>query len=245
MNDVRDVVLLHGWGYSARVWDELAGRLARRFRVHAPDLPGYGSAPPCAPYTLAALAATLARAAPRRCHVVGWSLGGEVALAWAARAPRQVVRLALIATTPCFARRPGWPCATPAPVLAEFGHSLAADRGGTLGRFVGAQGKGDARRRRVAGVLERAVARDASSAVLAAGLAILAAADLRPVVSRLRQPVLVVHGARDRIVSPVAGRRLAGLPPLARFCLLRSCGHAPFVSRPRQVAALLGEFFDG
>jgi pimeloyl-[acyl-carrier protein] methyl ester esterase len=130
-------------------------------------------------------------------------------------------------------------------VLAEFGRSLAADRGGTLGRFVGAQGKGDARRRRVAGVLERAVARDASSAVLAAGLAMLSVADLRPVVSRLRQPILIVHGARDRIVSPVAGRRLAGLPPLARFCLLRSCGHAPFVSRPRQVAALLGEFFDG
>jgi pimeloyl-[acyl-carrier protein] methyl ester esterase len=242
---VRDVVLLHGWGYSSRVWDELAARLARRFRVHVPDLPGYGAAPACSPYTLQALVDAVAGAAPRRCHAVGWSLGGEVALAWAAHAPRQVARLALIATTPCFTRRPGWPCATAANVLSEFGRSLASDREGTMGRFVGAQGKGDARRRQVTTVLQQAVAGEASGAVLAAGLGILAARDLRPVAAVLRQPALVLHGARDRIVPPVAGRRLAGLLPRARFSLLRSCGHAPFVSRPRQVTALLTEFLDG
>ena len=34
MKDVRDVVLLHGWGSGAAVWDELARRLQRRYRVH-------------------------------------------------------------------------------------------------------------------------------------------------------------------------------------------------------------------
>ena len=34
-----DLVLLHGWGLNLRVWDELAGVLARRFRVIAVDLP--------------------------------------------------------------------------------------------------------------------------------------------------------------------------------------------------------------
>ena len=38
----RDLVLLHGWGLNLRVWDELAGALARRFRVIAIDLPGHG-----------------------------------------------------------------------------------------------------------------------------------------------------------------------------------------------------------
>jgi pimeloyl-[acyl-carrier protein] methyl ester esterase len=237
-----DIVLLHGWGCSARVWDELAARLAPRFRVHAPDLPGYGTAPACAPYTLEALADTVARSAPRRCRVAGWSLGGEVALAWARRAPYQVERLALIGTTPCFTSRPGWPCATAPAVLRDFGQRLASDRCDTLARFAAAQAKGDARAQRYAG-LSGLVEGSATDAALSAGLRVLANADLRRELSRVRQPALVLHGARDRIVPPVAGRRLAAALPDARFALLRTCAHAPFLSQPGRVARALREFF--
>ncbi|MCC7484212.1 MAG: alpha/beta fold hydrolase [Burkholderiales bacterium] len=242
---VRDVVLLHGWGYDSAVWRDLAALLAPRLRLHVPDLPGYGAAPACPPGTLAQLARAVARAAPRRCHVVGWSLGGEIALAWALALPRQVARLVLIATTPCFARRPGWPCASAPAALAESARALAADRGGTLGRFVGAQGKGDSRRRHVTDALQRLLAAHAPDPVLAAGLAVLARADLRGDLHRVKQPVLVVHGAHDRIVSPVAGRRLAAMLPDARFHLLRSCAHAPFLSQPARVAALMRGFLRG
>jgi len=241
---VRDVLLLHGWGFSAGVWEDLARRLAPRFRVHTPDLPGYGAMPACAPYTLEAIAGAVARAAPRRCHVVGWSLGGEVALAWARRAPHQVRRLALIATTPCFTSKPGWPCATAPAVLREFGRSLAADRAGTLARFVAAQAKGDARARQFASVLKESSERNTPDSVLAAGLAVLSSADLRRELSRVKQPALVMHGARDRIVPAAAGRRLAAALPEARFELLRACAHAPFLSQPAQTAKLLRAFFD-
>ena len=239
----RDVVLLHGWGFSAQVWSELAARLAPRYRVHAPDLPGYGTAPACSPYTLESMAEAAARAAPRRCHVVGWSLGGEIALAWARRAPRQVRRLALIGATPCFAARPGWPCATPRAVLGEFGRRLADDRAGTMARFVAAQAKGDARGRRFAGTLARASADKTPDSVLAAGLDVLLAADLRGKLGDVGQPALVLHGAHDRIVPPAAARRLAAALPDARFELMRSCAHAPFLSQPGKVAQRLREFF--
>jgi pimeloyl-[acyl-carrier protein] methyl ester esterase len=239
----RDVVLLHGWGFSAGLWCELAARLAPRFRVHAPDLPGYGRAPACSPYTVDKLGEAAARAAPRRCHVVGWSLGGEIALAWARRAPRQVLRLALIGATPCFVARPGWPCATPRAVLREFGRRLAEDRAGTLARFVAAQAKGDARGRRFADALARSSAGAAPDGVLAAGLRALLSADLRGRLHEVTQPVLVLHGARDRIVPPAAGRRLAAALPDARFELMRSCAHAPFLSQPGRVARALEEFF--
>ena len=244
MRKTREVVLLHGWGSSGRVWDEIAPRLGRHFRVHAPDLPGYGPAPAPAPYTLEALAHAVARNAPRRCHVAGWSLGGEIALAWARRAPRQVERLALIGATPCFTTRPGWSCATTPAALRDFGQRLAVDRAGLLARFAAAQAKGDARAQRFAGLLGRIAQGSAVDRVLYAGLGILAGADLRRELARLTQPALVLHGARDRIVPPAAGRRLAAALPDARFVLLRSSAHAPFLSQPARVARALRAFFD-
>jgi len=240
----REVVLLHGWGAGAGIWRELAQRLAPRFRVHAFDLPGYGAELACDPYTLDALADNIARRAPPRCCTVGWSLGGEVALAWARRAPRQVRRLALIGATPSFTRRPGWPCATAPAVLEEFGNLLVADRAGTLARFSGVQARGDARARRVAGVLRRFNESSTPIGALMAGLGILSSADLRRELRRVKQPALVLHGARDRVVPVAAGRRLAEALPWSRFALMRACSHAPFLSQPARVARLLREFFD-
>lgn len=241
---VRDLVLLHGWGAGAGIWRDLAQRLAPRFRVHALDLPGYGAMPAREPYTLDMLADGIARRAPRRCGVIGWSLGGQVALAWALRAPRQVRRLALIGTTPSFTRRPGWPCATAPAVLEEFGNLLTADRAGTLSRFSGVQARGDARARRVAGALRRFNESDTPIGTLLSGLAILSGADQRRDLRRIRQPALALHGARDRVVPAAAGRRLAAALPRSRFALLRACAHAPFLSQPARVALLLRKFFD-
>lgn len=242
----RDVVLLHGWGLTAGIWEDLAARLAPRFRVHVPDLPGHGATPAREPYTLEAMADAVARAAPRRCHVAGWSLGGQVALVWARRAARQVERLALIATTPCFARRADWTGAVPTAVLREFAHALTADYAGTLRRFAMLQALGDARARQVVTVLKRYLPRRSASAVraLGDGLTILLDTDLRGTLAAVTQPVLVLHGARDRLAPATAGRRLAAVLPDARFILMRGCAHAPFLSQPARVAQALREFFD-
>ena len=44
-----DLVLLHGWGMNADVWDETAEQLSQQFRVHSVDLPGHGRSPACTP----------------------------------------------------------------------------------------------------------------------------------------------------------------------------------------------------
>ena len=37
-----DLVLLHGWGLNAEVWQSIVPRLSAQFRLHLIDLPGYG-----------------------------------------------------------------------------------------------------------------------------------------------------------------------------------------------------------
>jgi pimeloyl-[acyl-carrier protein] methyl ester esterase len=245
-HDVADVVFLHGWGSGAAVWQEMAAQLAPRRVAHAPDLPGYGAAPACAPYTLEGIAAAVARTAPARCHVVGWSLGGQVALAWARSAPRQVARLALIAATPCFARRAGWPHAITAEALAGFSRGLAAERAGTLRRFMSLQAQGDEKAGQVVRQLRAAhAARDGlAPEALEGGLRILSETDMRDALGSIRQPVLVVHGDRDSLVPLAAGEFLSRRLFNARFLVLRGAGHAPFLSKPEETSAALLEFFN-
>lgn len=245
MSKAREVVLLHGWGVTASVWTEFASLLAP-VPVHARDLPGYRACPACAPYTLGALAAAVSRTAPPRCDVVGWSLGGLVALAWALAAPRQIARLVLIAGTPSFTMRPDWQHGMAAEVLAEFEGSLAADRDGTLKRFAALQASGESDGRHVLRRLRGAVVggHDAAASVLAGGLRILREADLRASLAAVRQPTLLLQGSRDDLVPPSAAQQLARGLPDARLIVLDGVGHAPFLSRPHETAAAARSFLD-
>ncbi len=241
-----DLVLLHGWGMHAGIWDELVRVLSPQFRVHAVDLPGYGGSAPCDPYTLDHMALLLAWQMPQRCLVCGWSLGGQVALAWAALAPQQVARLALIATTPCFTQRGDWLHAMEPDVLRAFGQELRTDYAATITRFLSLQTRGDTQARRVALRLKNNLAARAAPdpRALEQGLALLLDVDLRERLSVIAQPILVVHGDRDMLTPLAAGEYLSRTLPNARLMKLRGAAHAPFVSDVRGVGTFLKGFFD-
>ena len=241
-----DVVLLHGWGMNRGVWSEVAALLAVRFRVHALDLPGYGASSALPLERLDTLAHHVAQAAPERCAVCGWSLGGAVALAWAHRAPWQVTRLALIATSPCFVQRPDWPHAVEAQVVRAFSRELVHDRETTLKRFLALQVQGDERARQAMRGLRHAVRAQPLPEVhtLQQGLAMLLATDMRPQLPAIGQPTLVLHGDRDTLVPLAAAEQLARVLPHGRLTVLRGTAHAPFASDRGESAARLVEFFD-
>ena len=95
------VVLLHGSASSGKQWRSLTDHLKGRFRVVAPDLPGYGRsvAPKKAPQTLADTAQSIAAVIDELgepVHLVGHSFGGAVALKIATLWPEKVRSLTLI-----------------------------------------------------------------------------------------------------------------------------------------------------
>jgi poly(3-hydroxyoctanoate) depolymerase len=58
---------------------------------------------------------------------------------------------------------------------------------------------------------------------------------------RIRQPVLVITGQHDPLVPPINGRILAALLPNARLVEV-DCGHMFLLTRPDEVAAIIGSF---
>ncbi len=95
------VVLLHGSPGDAGNFDRLGPRLAERYRVIAPDLPGFGaSSRAVADYSILAHAryslALLDRLGVAQAHVVGFSMGGGVALHMAELEPDRVRSIVML-----------------------------------------------------------------------------------------------------------------------------------------------------
>jgi len=186
----------------------------------------------------------LSATAPDRCVVAGWSMGGQLALVWARRHPQQVARLMLISATPRFINAADWLYGMAPEVFAGFSASLTRDAAATLHRFLLLQAQGDAQSRTVARQLEVALALqpEPRSSVLMQTLHWLQTTDLRAMLPQIAQPVLVVHGDRDRIAPPAAAEYLAAQLPHARLALLAGAAHAPFISDPDAVGRLMTDF---
>jgi len=236
------LVLLHGWGAHHRVWDALEIRLGANFNVIAPDLHGQGAVPAGMEQRVDQLAA----AAPAQCVVAGWSLGGQLALVWAYRHPRQVQRLMLISSTPRFVSAPDWPHGMAPEVFDGFSASLAGDAVATLRRFLLLQAQGDTQARKVARQLETTLALQAppDSTVLMQTLRWLQTTDLRTTLPQITQAALVMHGDSDRVTPLAAGEYLAAHLPRARLATLSGVAHAPFVSEPDVMCRLMMDFCD-
>lgn len=212
--------------------------------LYTPDLPGYRGDPLPDPYTAETLADRLAATHPMPCSVLGWSLGGMVALAWAARHPRQVRSLILVGTTPVFVNRSDWAFGLDSEVLDGFAQALRQDPRATLLRFLALQARGGEEARSVVARLRALLLAQPlpQSAMLAAGLELLRTVDLRPSVSAVRCPTLVVHGGYDALCPPQAGRWLAQHLPAARLELHERAAHAPFLSHPQWFAETVRRF---
>jgi pimeloyl-[acyl-carrier protein] methyl ester esterase len=238
------LALLHGWGMNARVFDSLADLLADEFEVRALELPGHGSRSALAVNTLSNWADDLAQQLPDGATLLGWSLGGQVAMRAALDYPHKIARLILLASTPKFVTAADWERGMAVADLQDFGAALLAEPQATLLRFLSLQTRGMAGQKALLQQLRQTVlaAPAADSTALAAGLAILHDSDLRPELPRLAQPTLVLHGALDTLTPAAAGVWLAEALPRAQHIEFARAAHAPHLSHGADVAAAIRQF---
>lgn len=232
------IVLIHGVTANRKIWLPHAPLLSHRYRVIALDLPGHGSLSGV-PFRIESavdlLAATIDEDAGGRALVVGDSLGGYVALAFAGRHAQLLAGLVLASCTLEVRGIVG--------ALAWAGSHLIS-----LGMAV----------RQVDGVLSRMAERElrqiasppVAGPILEAGIRTrarpeafreLAGRDFRSIVRRFPGPVLILNGERDLAFRLGEQRYLAS----ARDCRLRVIGranHTASLERPALFAAAIQEF---
>jgi len=248
------LVIVHGLGGAAVNFTELAPILAGSRRVLIPDLPGHGRSQPLKYVDgLTTYAEHVAAVADLEemfpAPVIGYSMGGVIALRLAVERPNNVPALALVAAAGIVSvtrRAEIWLAATgtvrPAQVMTRFRGTFAR-RPRLRWLPFGAWGAVDPPGLSPESVLGFLEGPSQHTDVGAAGRALLTD-DPRPDLDRVRCPVFLLWGARDRLVPLEDGfeyaRRLR-----APIRTLPAAGHLLVGEQPQACAEILLEFLDG
>jgi len=237
------LIMLHGWSMSSVVFSEVAEILATDFRVLCPDLPGHGQSDPSTSFSVDGCALALLEWSRllglESSHLLGWSLGGQVAIKLAADYGTFVDKLILIATTPQFCQTDDWQYGLPQAQVKALARNLKRAYEKTLGDFFDLQFVDEALPKdRYREILKFAVRRGVLPEVKSAyaSLQALSQTDLRQLLLRIKQETLVMHGGQDQIIPLLAGNYLAENLSNARLFRFPDIGHAPFFSRPVECA---------
>lgn len=95
------IVLLHGFTHTGASWQPVIDALPERYRAIAPDIRGHGTASDAEPVTLDGVVRDVDELADQRFTLVGYSMGGRIALHVAlALGAERVSRLVLIGASP-------------------------------------------------------------------------------------------------------------------------------------------------
>ncbi len=246
-----DVLLIHGWASSWRMWERPMRRLARAgLRAWAIDLPGSGESDalgaPNGWYTIAHLAdavETFARLAGiERMALVGHSMGAAIALEMTDRHAYSTRALVLVSPV----------------VSGRLGLSLHVFLGSPFGRRLlelsqhhGALARLGGRSRFAAPWLIRTIplraallrdAQDLARTVPQAAISTLRAVidfDFTDRLDRICAPTLVVVGSRDITIPPSEGELAANGIHDAQLVMLHGAGHQPVDERPDEFDRLL------
>jgi pimeloyl-ACP methyl ester carboxylesterase len=233
------VLLLHGIGGGKAVWgDELgSGTLAALagagFRAVALDLPGYADSAAMGPPGMDAftegVAAVLDALGLPSAVLLGHSMGGMVAQAFAARWPQRVRGLVLACTSASFGAGSGdWQQRFVNERLASLDAGLGM--AGMAQRLVPGMVGPAAPARALEGAM--AVMSRVPEATYRAALRVVAAFDRREALPRITVPTLMLAAENDRTAPPAVMQRMAQRVAGAQYVCLPGAGHIANTEAP-------------
>lgn len=239
------LLLIHGYPLDHTMWYGVIAAMGSGIRSIAPDLPGFGKAPPLeSPPAIERYAEEMLRLLDNEqidtAVVAGMSMGGYVALAMAEIAPRRISGLALI-NSQCYADS-----------------DEARKARGEMIKKIRAEGPLVAARAILPKLFSAAKAENpdmqqfATDGAIAAGTpgltwaleAMARRPDRSKILAEAEFPVAILHSAEDAIIPREKAEQMAALNPAIHKGILKSGGHAAAIENPDEVASKLRNFIE-
>jgi pimeloyl-ACP methyl ester carboxylesterase len=256
------LLLLHGFGNEAHVWDDFAPVLAPYYRTIAVDLRGHGDSAhdPEHRYDYQShvrdLETITAALDIDRLVLIGHSLGGRISSLFAARHPRRMAGLVLVDAGPELDARGVSRISTDVQRSVELSFASRAECENALAHaYPAAQPAALARlarhglRKREDGRYERKTdpafhaARGELTAAEADALEKKTARELWEALGRITCPALVVRGAASDVLDPDTAERMAEeVLPNARLAVVPRAGHSVMIDNPEGFSEAVSRF---
>jgi 3-oxoadipate enol-lactonase len=241
-DDAEPVVFANSLGTTLAMWRPQVEAFNDRFRLVRHDTRGHGRSPIGRPgFGIDDLADDIRDLLDHlhleRAHLVGVSLGGATAAAFAARHPDRTARLALICTaarigTPAYwtqrqqqVRRAGMPWLAEGAMGRWFTDRFREDRPETVERFRDEFARCD-------------------PTGYTACCAAISAMDLHPKLGKIAAPTLVAYADLDEVVTAADAEALQAGIPDARLAEIKGAKHLAPTERAAMVNGLLLEHFE-
>jgi len=216
----KDLVLLHGWGFNADLFNALIEKYQNQYRITKIDLPGHGRSKDVAG-GIDEWCDEIIKILPKNPILLGWSLGGLLAINIATKI--QLSRLILIASSPNFVQNKNWTFGIDADNFRQFSNTLELNPAKGLKRFVSLQTKDKSQLKSLNQSIDTL---PASTMALNQGLDILLTTDLSDQLLALKIDKKVILGNKDALIP----RKIQTWYQLNNIqTLMLDTGHLPFL----------------
>jgi len=237
------LVLVHGFPLDNRIWEGQVAALSDKYRVIAPDLPGFGKSQPPKSFTMESMADSLhaflteIKALP--CALAGLSMGGYMSFAYERKYPTDLKAFILVDTkaeadTPDgkagrnkmieTARTSG----SPAIAAAMLPKMLSPQSQQTRPQLV----------QQAKEIMEACPPQTIEYALAA----MRDRNDFRDCLPSVAEPTLIIVGETDAITPPPVAESMNKGIPHSKLVIVKGAGHLSPMEQPEQVNQALRQF---
>jgi pimeloyl-ACP methyl ester carboxylesterase len=234
------LLLLHAFPLDHSMWFAQADHFRARYRVVMPDLPGFGDSKPVRPWTISDIGNDLQELLDKlkieTCMLAGLSLGGYIALPFAARHPRRISKLVL-AHTRARADTDIERAGRNDMIATLRKDGTEALPGKMLSRLLGPAAPATVRE-----WVTQTIQRVDANAAIHAIEAMRDRADSTPSLQTIQCPTLVIAGDGDAIMKVEDARSMAAALPRGTLAVIPNTGHLSNLEDPPAFNRVLEEF---